>query len=128
MATNMTNYTVLTAQNRDFTVQQPQLRGYSKLAALMGSYPEAAIFRRFGTLNMLNLLRLQAELTDLEFQLQDIRSEDETDPRSLQYSFAVDFRAMKESEGTGDDLQWKKLSEIGKKLNQYSHPESWSQC
>ena len=53
----------------------PKPRGYPRLAALMGSYQETAIFRRFGKLNMLNLLSLQAELTDLEVQLENIVQE-----------------------------------------------------
>ncbi|KAK0728798.1 hypothetical protein B0T26DRAFT_748959 [Lasiosphaeria miniovina] len=44
--------------------------GYARLASLMGAHPETAIVRRFGSLNTLNLLYLQAELTDLENALQ----------------------------------------------------------
>jgi uncharacterized protein DUF6594 len=47
----------------------PSLKGYPKLAALMGEFPDIAIFRRFGTLTMLNLMRLQAELIEIEEDL-----------------------------------------------------------
>jgi hypothetical protein len=40
--------------------------GYEGLAQLMGVYPELAIFRRFGALNLQNVLFLQAEITALE--------------------------------------------------------------
>ena len=53
-------------------------RGYHKLASLMGPNPDVAIFRRFGALNMLNLMSLQVELVDLEAQLSDIAREDDT--------------------------------------------------
>jgi hypothetical protein len=47
----------------------PTLKGYPKLATLMGDFPDVAIFRRFGTLTMLNLMRLQAELIEIEEKL-----------------------------------------------------------
>lgn len=43
--------------------------GYPKLANLMGNYPDHAIFRRFGRLSTLNIMRLQAELVYLEAEL-----------------------------------------------------------
>jgi hypothetical protein len=39
----------------------PQPHGYDLLASFMGFYLEAAIFRRFATLNAKNILYLQAE-------------------------------------------------------------------
>ena len=47
----------------------PRLKGYPKLAILMGENPDVAIFRRFGTMSALNLMRLQAELIDIEEKL-----------------------------------------------------------
>jgi hypothetical protein len=49
--------------------------GYLKLAYLMALAPEVAIFRKFGLLNVLNLLRQQAELQDLEEKLKDVWKE-----------------------------------------------------
>jgi uncharacterized protein YukE len=43
---------------------QPQ--GYPKLAQLFERHPSTAIFRRFGFLNMMSLLRMQAKLMALE--------------------------------------------------------------
>ena len=72
--------------------------GYPKLSSLMASYPTAAIFRRFGELNMLNLLRLQAELQDLEAQLQEVRDEDAYSQSNdtIRASYVTDFRLMRD--------------------------------
>ena len=45
-------------------------KGYPKLALLMGEFPDVAIFRRFGSLSALNLMRIQAELIKIEEELQ----------------------------------------------------------
>ncbi|KAF2230251.1 hypothetical protein EV356DRAFT_349349 [Viridothelium virens] len=50
--------------------------GYPKLATWMGLVPETAVFRRFGFLNKLNLLYLQAELKYLEEKLKEIQRRD----------------------------------------------------
>jgi hypothetical protein len=49
--------------------------GYPKLAALISKEKNYAIFRKFNTLNARNLLYLQAELTYLEWRLQEIDAE-----------------------------------------------------
>jgi hypothetical protein len=51
--------------------------GYPRLADLMGRHGEIAIFRKFGALNMLNLMSLQAELVELEDKLRDVLLENE---------------------------------------------------
>ncbi|KAJ8131005.1 hypothetical protein O1611_g2619 [Lasiodiplodia mahajangana] len=50
--------------------------GYTRLAEYMGQQPQLAIFRRFGTLANANLLYLQAEITDLENQLEFTQEQD----------------------------------------------------
>ena len=71
---------------------------------------------------MLNLLRLQAELQDLEHQLQEIRDEDAfakcKDP--IRASYALDFRLMRDWRNDGDSLQYDLLLSIGEKLREYS--------
>lgn len=57
--------------------EQPSMGSYNKLSKFMGSWPEVAIFRRFGALNAQNLLFMQAELVRLEDELQSIREDDE---------------------------------------------------
>ena len=55
--------------------QEP--RGYPRVADMMASHSETAIFRRFRSLNLLNLLALQSELQDLETRLSEVRERDE---------------------------------------------------
>ena len=86
----------------------------------MGHHPETAIFRRFDHLNMLNLLSLQAELTDLELQLQHIRQEDEMSEDPLRQLQSTDFWELRQSRKAGDDLQWKALINMREKLQEYS--------
>jgi len=102
------------------TAERPRPPGYLKLASLMGHHTETAIFRRFGQLNMLNLLSLQAELTDLEFQLQHIRQEDEASDDPLRMLHTIDFWELRQSRKAGDDLQWQTLLNIRQKLQEYS--------
>ena len=63
-------------------------KGYHKLAKLMGTYHEAALFRRFGPLTMLSLLSLQADLVDIEGQLHDTVKYDDIyeDPKIASWS------------------------------------------
>jgi hypothetical protein len=46
--------------------ESEEITGYAKLAKLLSLEPETAILRRFEELNMPNILRLQAELHDME--------------------------------------------------------------
>ena len=98
--------------------------GYPKLASLMGRYPETRIFRQFGELNLLNLLHLQAELQDLEHQLQEIREEDDFAKSEdlIRSSYVTDFRLMRDWRESGDSLQYDLLVGIGEKLREYSIP------
>ncbi|KAF1845020.1 uncharacterized protein K460DRAFT_416351 [Cucurbitaria berberidis CBS 394.84] len=92
--------------------------GYPSLAWLMHLYPDNAIFRRFGELNMLHLLRLQAELQDMENELQKIREEDTMSDDLIRMCHAKDFRAMRDNEE--DSEQYELLISIGKKLQEYN--------
>lgn len=95
-------------------------KGYPKLAALMGPNLDVAIFRRFGALNMLNLMSLQAELVDLEAQLSDVMHEDASsdDPKRKLYSER--FSILQRSLEDGDGVQWQMQLNIRNKLTEYS--------
>lgn len=93
--------------------------GYPALAWLMGSKPDQAIFRTFNELTILNLLRLQAELQDMERQLQVTRQEDITSGDADREAYAKDFRTMRDNKDDGDSEQYDQLVEIGKKLQEY---------
>ncbi|KAL9614980.1 MAG: hypothetical protein Q9204_008795 [Flavoplaca sp. TL-2023a] len=91
--------------------------GYEKLARLMSLSPETAIFRRFQALNTTNLLRLQAELQDMEHELAGIRSDDSHSKDPVRIGYVRDFRTMRDWKETGDSLQYDLLIDIGKKLH-----------
>jgi len=92
--------------------------GYDRLAEIMGG-PESkyAIFRRFGALNMLNLMSLQAELVILEDDLRIIISSNQPneEQRLLNQSFVLLHASKKPNHH-----QREKLEEIRKKLKEYS--------
>jgi hypothetical protein len=104
--------------------ETPTLQAYPKLARMMSLSSETAIFRRFGELNLINLLRLQAELHDLEHQLQEIREEDYRSKDPVRQGYVCDFRLMKDWVEQGDSLQYDLLISISKKLEEYSNPLS----
>lgn len=56
-------------------------RGYPQLAALAGRDKTFAVFRKFRTLNVRNLLYIQSELVELESQLRD--ADARLDPHAL---------------------------------------------
>lgn len=99
--------------------------GYAKIGSLMGEYPEVAIFKRFGALNMENLLFLQAELHDLETRLRELQRADLESGLLDQRNYSRDWYMLKES---GDSLaesgnvgqQWALMLEIREKLKKYS--------
>ncbi|KAG4441732.1 hypothetical protein IFR05_002775 [Cadophora sp. M221] len=73
--------------------------GYPKLADLMAQYNQAAIFRRFRSLNLFKLMRMQAELVELEDRLREVfKSNEKGNPFLLQ-----DFFEM--SNGEDDELR-----------------------
>ena len=94
-------------------------RGYPKLANLMGSYPESAIFRRFGRLNALTLLSYQAELVDLEHQYLDCCEEDDTTDDPNVNLLSSDFSLVHASERP-NDIQKQLLETIRSRLKEYS--------
>lgn len=78
--------------NADTTTEKPTLEGYLKLSRPMSLSRQTAIFRRFSELNIVTLLRLQAELVDLEHQLQDFRDEDAQSKDLVRMSYIKVFR------------------------------------
>ncbi|KAI4129924.1 MAG: hypothetical protein LQ338_002009 [Usnochroma carphineum] len=93
---------------------------YHKLACMIATHGEAAIFRRFDTLNIKNLLYMQAELVHLEAELRQIELEEKSsaDPNRTAYPFSV--YDLRESACSGKVTQWTKYLEIQSKLQAYS--------
>lgn len=105
-------------QNRQDT---PTESGYPKLAKLMGDSPRTAIFRRFRQLNMLHLLRLQAELHSLEDELLEVIQEDQQSDDPDKKDYSRNFFLLKRCAEQGKDFeQYELLQQIGEKLNEYS--------
>ena len=95
------------------------MEGYSKLASLIGAYPDTLIFRRFGALSAQNLLYLQAELVHLEHELRECtlpneRSGDAAGKGILSKDW---FTLAHSNEGT--ELQWRIMLGIRAKLKEY---------
>lgn len=101
-----------------------EISGYPKLALHMSRFPESAVFRRFKELNMITLLRLQAELHDMEHQFQEVREEDSESGNLVRAMYTADFRLMRDWKESGDSLQYDLLVSIGDKLKQYSNAAS----
>ena len=105
------------------------LPGYPKLAGRMEILPEIAIFRRFGALNTQRLLRMQAELIQLEQRLRDCEAVDSIQKKK---AYSIDWKALKQSTADGDPGQLKLVQEIDEKLKEYSKstgnplPSLWS--
>ncbi|KAK5442569.1 hypothetical protein LTS15_010993 [Exophiala xenobiotica] len=92
----------------------------------MGVQPSTAIVRKFNGLNILNILRLQAELQDLESKLSDIRAEDADaqgpDANDLDRPrYVKDFQLMRSwKQQSGDSEQYDTILEIGQTLQEYN--------
>lgn len=96
------------------------MANYTRLAALMGTHQELALFRRFTNLNAKNLLYMQSELIHLEAQLDIIELENERSGDAEKAALLVSVYDLKESAGTRNDMQWQKAQEIREKLRCYS--------
>lgn len=106
-------------------IQSAEAQGYQKLAHLMGKFPDHAIFRRFGWLSMLNLMRLQAELMKLEEDLRERQMKDRIiqEKQGLKdgKTYATSFEALAEAKlGKGGEKQSDLMERSTAKLHEYS--------
>ena len=103
------------------------MEGYAKVAQLMSAYDEFAILRRFKSLNLQNLLYLQAEITHLEAELDELARRDKM--RGGREYHASDWWSLSlgENANEGDLEQWEKVLELREKLDKYSRfsPEAF---
>ncbi|KAI1342727.1 hypothetical protein F5Y15DRAFT_266404 [Xylariaceae sp. FL0016] len=95
------------------------MEGYDRIGKLMGRQDECAMYRRFRKLNAMNLLYLQAELTQLEHDLEELAERDKaTDDRQ---TYCKDWWSLSQNdEDEEDSEQWEKVLEIRVKLEQYN--------
>lgn len=93
---------------------------YPKLSRFMSSWPDVAIFRRFGTLNAENLLLLQAEISHLEDRLQRQREEQRRSEKSLLKE--QNWHELSQPINEDGDFcdQYETMLEIRDKLKEYS--------
>lgn len=96
--------------------------GYPRLASLMGAHPDMATFCRFGFLNALNLLYLQAEIVGLD---EEWRKRSTVNAESGQFERSIyhrDWQTLSESLKTedGNPTQWQIILEARRKLIEYS--------
>ena len=99
----------------------PGTGGYTRLAEHMGEHANRAVFRRFGQLNALNLLYLQAELVELEREWAGHAAADLKSPlREHQYR-AVHLPTLRRHVPDGESCdQWRTMLKIREVLKEYS--------
>jgi hypothetical protein len=93
-------------------------QGYAKVAGLISNFPELANFRRFQTLNIQNLLYMQAEITHLECDLKELATEDLRSGKNLDHHY--DWWSLAHDESESARQQWQLIQEIRSKLEKYS--------
>ena len=100
----------------------PEPQGYDRLSAFMGYFPEAAIFRRFATLNAKNILYLQAELLWLEEQLEKVADDDAQSSSERRRHFSREWFRLSHSgdHPDGSSRQWTVFMKIRRALSEYS--------
>lgn len=96
------------------------MEGYNEIAALMAAYPSLAIFRRFQTLNVRDLLITQGELIHLEAEYKAIVLADRGSGDQERINLQFDIDALESSaEHPERDDQWVKTLEIRAKLKEH---------
>lgn len=97
--------------------------GYPRLAGQMGRLPQLGVFRRFGALNMRNLLYYQAELAHLEQDIIQTELDDARNTQDLRGDYCGNWADMSGS-STDDDhvsiAQWELVLKMRNLLKEYS--------
>ncbi|KAL4894553.1 hypothetical protein BDV59DRAFT_12675 [Aspergillus ambiguus] len=98
--------------------------GYDKLAALLSSDPGVQCFRRFTALNVKNLLYYQAQIANLNDELNDIIDDDKSLSSEYEekkkYPFSVYHLEQSLKHHTSDSFQWEKFLELRELLAKYN--------
>jgi len=80
--------------------------------------PAMAILPRFRAANMLSLLCLQAEVTELEQRLSDFTDLDDMSENPVKVKFSSNWQILKQA--GQDSEQWKLVLQLRAKLAEYS--------
>ncbi|KAI0439537.1 hypothetical protein F4803DRAFT_553988 [Xylaria telfairii] len=92
--------------------------GYDRLAVYMGQNPQLAIYRRFNTLSNTNLLYFQAELTELEHQLEFVQKQDSQSSENGRQDYFRSWYQLSESAGLDVGSPEREQYELIMKLRQ----------
>jgi hypothetical protein len=95
------------------------MHGYERLAGLMANDKGLSIFRSFKKLNAKNLLYLQAEIVNVQTELEGIIEADETSQDEDREKFSTSVCFLKEGIESGSE-QWAKVLELRELLDKYS--------
>jgi hypothetical protein len=85
----------------------------------MGNHHEMAVFRGFQVLSFQNLLYQQAELIELEAELQALALADKSSDHPCRKLYEKHWRLLGRSAGDGNGEQWQKVLQIRAKLREY---------
>jgi hypothetical protein len=102
-------------------LQTCTMKGYTKIAALMGKYPNLGMVSQFSSLNIQNLLYMQAELAELQQQLHELQVYNDRSENPNMARFSRSWVLMSSAEADEEsNEQWKVALLIREKLKQYS--------
>ncbi len=91
------------------------------MTEFMNVSPNYAIVRKFGTLGMIKLLQLQAEITQLQRDLYRTISNDISSDDDKRKAYHKDWVELSRSlRPGGDNKQWKQYQKIRRALDKYS--------
>lgn len=106
---------------------------YATLSRLMSDHPEALIIRDFSELQIKSLLYYQAELAELEAELEEIEREDCASSDAVRKNFCSHWKSLTAtgsssltlsdeaaSQDVGSRQQWRLVSRIRVALKEYS--------
>lgn len=97
------------------THESTYTRPYTNYAHWIGREPTFAIFRRFASLNALNLLALQAEISHEEHELHTLQLDD------VEFDNHTNFmRLIEADKDSNAGKQWQQILKLRPMLKQYS--------
>ncbi|KAK2732906.1 hypothetical protein FQN55_003868 [Onygenales sp. PD_40] len=99
------------------------MAGYDELAKFITADPGLSICHRFSYLNTKNILYLQAELVNLEAELEEIISDDiesQVPDRKLFPVSLLHLKGSSEDPNSRNSAQWTKFLELRKTLKEYN--------
>ncbi|KAL2792930.1 hypothetical protein BJX66DRAFT_233964 [Aspergillus keveii] len=99
---------------------RPTMHGYARLASLMANDKGLSIFRSFKKLNTKNLLYLQAEIVNVQTELERLIQEDEASVDETRKQFSTSVYCLKEGLLGSESDQWAKVLELRELLDKYN--------